>query len=251
MAWSCEEKAKVYNSRQGDLTGYDCPICKNKGKVMVFIDGYEYLNDCECMEKRRNLWRIEKSGLSDMVKRYTFDSFEVKAKYQKAMKDMAEAFCDDAKGWFYIGGQVGCGKTHICTAIANNMMQKGLNVRYMIWPDEVTKLKAIKMDEQQYSLEIGYLKDAPVLYIDDFFKTANGDVAGKPTTADINIAFELINGRYNDSGKITIFSGERPIGDIIDLDEALGSRIKHRCGVYNLTVGKGKEKNYRLKDGAK
>lgn len=219
---------------------------------MVFENGYEYMQECECMEKRRSIWRIERSGLSDMVKRYTFDTFEVKAKHQKAMKDMGEAFCQEKSGWFYIGGQVGCGKTHICTAIANSLMQKGLNVRYMIWPDEVTKLKAIKMKEEEYSLEIGYLKDAPVLYIDDFFKvskveTPKGLVQGKPTLPDLSVAFELINARYNDIGKITIISSELSVGDIIDLDEALGSRIKHRCGVYNLTIAKGKEKNYRLK----
>lgn len=115
---------------------------------MVFENGYEYMQECECMEKRRSLWRINRSGLSDMVSEYTFQSFEVKSKHQKAMKDMGEAFCNEKQGWFYIGGQVGCGKAHICTAIANSFMQQGKNVRYMIWPDEVTKLKAIKMDEQ-------------------------------------------------------------------------------------------------------
>ena len=28
---SCEERMALYNSRRGDLTGYDCPICRNKG----------------------------------------------------------------------------------------------------------------------------------------------------------------------------------------------------------------------------
>lgn len=214
---------------------------------MVFIDGYEFMQECECMEIRRSLWRIKHSGLSDMVKQYTFQSFEVKTKYQKSMKDMAVSFSEVKKGWFYIGGQVGCGKTHICIAIANRLMREGLQVRYMVWPDEVTKLKSIKMNEEEYALEIGYLKDAPVLYIDDFFKTANGSVSSRPTAPDISVAFEIINGRYNDSTKITIFSGEGSIGDVIDLDEALGSRIKHRCGVYNLTIAKGQEKNYRLK----
>ena len=32
-ALSCEERMALYNSRRGDLTGYDCPICRNKGFV--------------------------------------------------------------------------------------------------------------------------------------------------------------------------------------------------------------------------
>ena len=67
---SCEERMALYNSRRGDLTGYDCPICRNKGFVFLMKDGYEYTMECECMEKRRGKWRLQKSGLQDMAERY-------------------------------------------------------------------------------------------------------------------------------------------------------------------------------------
>lgn len=244
-AWSCEDRAAAYNSREGNLQGYDCPICRNKGNSMVIRDGCEYMVECRCMETRRGLWRLESSGLADMVGRYRFDTFGTKKKYQQTMKDMAEAFCEVGKGWFFVGGQAGSGKTHICTAIANTFMEQGKTVRYMIWLDEVTKLKALKMDEEGYAKEIQSWKRPQVLYIDDFFKTRNGAM---PTDADVNIAFELVNARYNDRNLITIFSGERTMQEVIDIDEALGSRIYQRCGMYKLSIGRSREKNYRLQE---
>ena len=44
---------------------------------------------------------------------------------------------------------------------------------------------------------------------------------------DLNVAFELLNARYN-ARKRTIISGERTIGAIMDIDEAIGSRIYER-----------------------
>ena len=227
------------------MQGYNCPVCKNKGNVMVIQNGYEYMAECECMEVRRAQWRLESSGLADVAQRYRFDTFRTEKKYQQTMKDMALAFCEAGTGWFYIGGQAGSGKTHICTAIANAFMEQGKAVRYMIWLDEVTRLKAMKTDEEGYAKEIMSWKRPQVLYIDDFFKTRNGAM---PTDADVNTAFELINARYNDKNLITIFSGERTMQEVIDIDEALGSRIYQRCGKYKLSIGRGREKNYRLQE---
>lgn len=243
-ALSCEERIQRYNSKPGDLDGYDCPICNNKGNVMVIQDGYEYFPECECMERRKSKWRIEKSGLADMVGRYTFDSFEEKTQLQQRMKGMAKEFVKRGKGWFFVGGQVGAGKTHICTAICNEFMESGKSVRYMIWTDEVTKLKAIKMDEEEYAREVANWKRPEVLYIDDLFKTRNG---AQPTDADVNIAFEIINARYNEKDLITIFSGERPMKEIMEIDEAFGSRIYQRCNGFAMSIQKNKDYNYRLK----
>ena len=63
-ALSCEERMALYNSRRGDLMGYDCPICRNKGFVFLMKDGYEYTMECECMEKRRGKWRLQKKRLA-------------------------------------------------------------------------------------------------------------------------------------------------------------------------------------------
>jgi DNA replication protein DnaC len=85
------------------------------------------------------------------------------------------------------------------------------------------------------------------LYIDDLFKT--GRVAGKtaqmPTEADINLAFEIINSRAIQR-KPTIISSESNLFDLIQIDEAIGGRIKQRCGEYYLNIGSKNTKNYRM-----
>ena len=97
-ALSCEERMALYNSRRGDLTGYDCPICRNKGFVFLMKDGYEYTMECECMEKRRGKWRLKRSGLQDMAERYRFETYEAKTSWQKSILAAAECFCEEREG---------------------------------------------------------------------------------------------------------------------------------------------------------
>jgi DNA replication protein DnaC len=86
-------------------------------------------------------------------------------------------------------GQVGSGKTHLCTDIANKLMENFVGVVYMSYRDIVTKLKQSILDEENYNRELNRHKEAKVLLIDDLFK-------GNITKSDINIVFELINYRY-------------------------------------------------------
>ena len=59
---------------------------------------------------------------------------------------------------------------------------------------------------------------------------------------------ERINARYNNRGLRTIFSGERGLNEIMDIDEAMGSRIYQRCGKYKLKIGWGEGRNYRTRE---
>lgn len=234
------EDARIINSLPGSLTGVDCKICKNRGYVMLDTGS---LLKCACMEQRAVLRRIKDSGLMGLLDKCTFNSFEAKTDYQRRMKAAAEAFVGDTSdAWFYCGGQVGCGKTHICTAICGEYIDAGLDVVFMPWQDDSIRLKACVTDEE-YGRAIARIKDAAVLYIDDFLKTRNG---AAPTDADIRLALEIINRRYIDRGLKTIISSERMIGDYMDIDEALGSRLYERAKNYCIEIAPDKRKNYRL-----
>ena len=78
---------------------------------------------------------------------------------------------------------------------------------------------------------------ARVLYIDDFLK-------GKLTEADVNIMYELINHRYMNNLPI-IVSTEKSLDQILEFDEAIGSRIIEMCRKYIIDL-QGKELNYRI-----
>lgn len=195
------------------------------------------------MKIRESLHAIEKSGLSDVMKKLTFDSFNASTDWQEYIKIKAKSFVKDGKGnWFYIGGQVGCGKTHICTAVTISLFMQGKSGLYMLWRDKTAELKGL-MNTDSYDKKIEELKKAEVLYIDDFLKTPNNN---KPTSADINLAFEILNYRYINK-LITVISSEWILSEVIDFDEATGSRIKELTGDYLLTVSKNSNKNYRLR----
>ncbi len=237
-------RIEAYNDTNGNLSGFDCPICKNKGNIMVLVNGEEMIRDCECMSKRRMLIEIKKSGLEEVMNQYTFKNFLTNEDWQKKVKQKALDYISDSSGkWFYIGGQVGAGKTHICTAIVGKFIESGYIAKYMMWRDEIVKLKANRNSEG-FDDQINCYKKVQVLYIDDLFKTERGK---QPTQADIDIAFEIINYRYMHKDLITIFSAERKVGELLDIDEAVGSRIYERTKEYNIPIAIDKSRNYRLR----
>lgn len=234
---SQKRKAEAYNRTPGKLDGYDCPECKNRGSFFaVDENGYLISTQCKCMTIRKNRRRVEQSGLSDLLSRYTFKAWQTDEAWQKEILDGAKRFAANPDGWFSVSGKPGTGKTHICTAICGALMRKGYDVRYMLWRDVATTLKANSTaDAAAYSHEITPLKTVQVLYIDDFFKTG-----GKrpPTVMDTNLAFEIINARYNAKDLITIVSSERSLDELMRIDEATASRIYERTkknrNYYNL-----------------
>lgn len=247
-----ERKIQLLNEIEGKKNKdiYDCPICRNKG-VVYFVKAYpDYEGvacaNCDCMAIRESYGRMKKSGLEPLLKKCTFESYRTDKPFQREIKQRAENFLSGGykENWFFIGGQVGCGKTHICTAIAGELLKSGKAVRYMQWRDDVTKLKALANSEERDEL-IKPFKEAEVLYIDDLFKTQQGVNA---TAADVNIAFEILNYRYNNKSKlITIISSEKIIPEIIAIDEAVGSRIRELCGAkFSIGINPDKGKNYRL-----
>lgn len=246
-----QAKLKVYNSAKGELTGYDCKECSNRGYSIIFDNGYEKAKECKCMTIRRSYWNIEKSGLKKLMEDYRLDNYSADEPWQGIIKNKAISFLCDNEKWFYIGGQVGAGKTHICTAIVGEMLKKGKAARYMLWTDTVIRLNGCVNDEEEYNRLIHPLKSTQVLYIDDFFKTEEYFHEGVkkfkyPSGAEIKRAFEILNHRYNNK-LTTVISSERSLEQVLDIDQAVGSRIKQMAGDYNLNISQDKSKNYRLR----
>lgn len=251
-ARSCEDylqhQCDGMNALPGGLQGLDCPECRNKGIVYLVQDSCIVHRECECMGIRGDLRRMAHSGLQNLVEQYTFDRFVDREPFQKKLKAGALDFLrNHDRQWFFVGGQVGAGKTHLCTAIAVEFLKRGMGVRYMMWCDDAAKLKAVANDLAEYERRIQPLKTVPVLYIDDFFKTSLDDRGQKksPTQADIRLAFELLNYRYNNNCT-TILSSEWTVDEILNCDEAVGSRIYQRTKEHCFVIGQDRKKNYRL-----
>lgn len=224
--------------------GYVCPKCQNRRVYMVIYERnglfYTGVGKCECTKSEEIQRHLKKSGLDGLLTK-TFSNFKVSSEWQQKMKDLAieNIKCDE---WFYIGGNSGAGKTHICSAIANNLIAQGRTVKYSVWIEDMQELKSMANDIE-YKEKIDKLKDADVLYIDDLFKARNKtDI----TAADIRITFDIIN-RRDLNKKKTIISSELTLKEVDRVDEAIAGRIAKSSGRYILNLGKDSSRNQRYK----
>ena len=207
-----------------------CEKCGDTGQI-VERDGWEIrARECECMNRRRSLRSLYRSGLRELVGLYTFKAFLTPDAETRAMKEKALQYCQDTPAWFFVSGWPGSGKTHICTAICSRFIAEGRRVYYCKWTEESGTLKAQKAMQDtppEYLERLELLRTVPVLYIDDFLKN-------KPTDADLRLAFDIINARYNVPSLRTVISSNRTLTEILKLDEATGSRIAERAKGYIL-----------------
>ena len=210
-------------------------------------DGNTNSITCECFENIRVLSNIRRSGLEKMIDKYKMDTFVCKIDWQKKIKENADRYIvKRSHDWFFIGGQVGSGKTHICVAICHELMKLGCELKYLSWRDYLNDLKSSfnRVDANISDKQKEY-KEIEVLFIDDLFKSG---YEKKPTTWELEMLSELIDFRYK-NGLITIISSELSVPDIVDIDESIGSRIFEKTSEFAIDIHKDKNKNVRFMKG--
>ena len=204
--------------------------------------------------EERSRLRIERSGLADSLEEYRFDNFNVTDDWQRSMFDMCMRFiADDSGRWLYISGQPGCGKTHLGTAVCAHYLKAGYPTQYITFQMLAVKLRSNANDDSAYHDILDDYGGVKVLYVDDFFKPkqeedrfGNKHIAA-PTVSDVTHAFELLNMRLVRGG-VTVITSERSLDEVIGIDEALGSRIKQRCGPFVLNIARKPDRNHRMNE---
>lgn len=235
-----------YNTAKGYLEGDDCPECLNKGRIArktyepLYGEYIMTLFPCRCMAGRISKQRLLASGAGAMLQRCTFDTYEARTDWQRNVKSSAEAYVGLVRDglWYYIGGDVGAGKSHICAAIMQELIKQGFSVRWMDWAEEATRIRMGWRTEYEKSMEPW--KTAQVLVVDDFLKAVKTERSKRPEREDVKLAYSIINHRYKNPALITILSSEFELADIEQFDEALSSRIEQRCtGDFVISVASG------------
>lgn len=218
---------------------YKCYKCRDRTFILIDNEAVP----CECRAIRQAEEILSKSGISEEFRNKRFNNFNYTIENQiyEAYKE-AYMYAKNFKSLekeidnsIMFMGQVGAGKSHLSLAIANELMDNGVGVVYMSYREVITRLKQNIMDEVYYHRVMGKYKNARVLLIDDLFK-------GKVTESDVNIMFELLNFRYFNKLPL-IVSCEMDVGMILNVDEAIGSRLVEMCKCVEL---KGKKLNYRM-----
>lgn len=221
---------------------YECSKCRD----MLFIESEDgSYAPCECRQLRISEVKLKKSGVSEEFRNmrfenynyersmYTMEAFLIAKNYSKSFNEIKAV----RRNSFSMMGQVGSGKTHLAMAVANNLIDNCVGVIFMPYRNIITKMKQLITDGEKYQKEIQVYKDAQVLLIDDLFK-------GKITEADINVIYEIIDYRYFKKLPL-IITTEKTTDELLNIDEAIGSRIYEMCK-GNLIELKGKKLNYRI-----
>ena len=245
---TAEEKLQLQcdaeNAVKGKMTLIDCPVCNNKGFVSVVKDNEIVTQECECMQRRLFIERLSANGLDEQAKVKKFNNYEVTMPFQADLQKMVYTYATtDTDQWLYIGGQRGCGKTHLCIAAAVKLTKKH-NVQYFVWEDNSEDLTGGSFSgEAERRKKIELIKTAQVLYIDDFLRKP------KPEPREIRLAFEIINYRYNKNLR-TIITSEKTLAELYSsVDSAIAGRIAEMCGDFKYSVNEDPKKDYRIHGG--
>lgn len=230
------------------MTDYKCPYCKGAGFEEINICGEIQIIECRCKTmKLSDRYRLN-SGIGIGLKNLTFESFitkdiEILNKAKSKAINYIKHFDSNAgqrNNSILFHGQPGSGKTHLGIAISNALIDKEYKVIYMPYRNSVTEIKQNIMDYKIYRKLMTKYSECPVLYIDDFLK-------GKITEADANAIYEIVNYRYNNNLPM-IISTEKSLEELLDFDEAIGSRIIEMCK-GNIIKFEGSKLNYRIYEG--
>lgn len=239
-----ENRAKRLNEQEGILhlkDNYNCKECKNKGVIYELFRDNEIVSIvCGCMSERKISHNVAQSGLAKQFADYTFANFFTREEHSRALFNKAQDYLKEHKPiWWAVMGQVGSGKTHITTAIVNQLSKSGKSFKYMRYASEMPRLQRGMMNfnptiKEEAETQFEALKRVEILYIDDFMKTKNADYV-----------FELIDYRYaNDL--ITLITTELNYEEQMAIDEAVASRIYEKCENYYINISRDGKKNYRL-----
>lgn len=225
---------------------YECEECSNHGYIIYFDENDEMkYQQCRCYQIRQARRKMRDLGLLKYCgDNNSFDEFIATEQWEKRVKKSAMDFVNNYHNkFFYIGGQIGAGKTKICSLIICNILMKArISYEYIIWGDTA---RTLAFDDKNKK-EMEYLKEIELLYIDDFLRsTARNEL--KITQWERDVVMELINYRYINN-KTTIISSELYFNELAEVDDSVASRIYENSdnGKYCLSIKREKNRNKRL-----
>ena len=186
---------------------YECPLCHDSG----YIDS----KMCSCMKKEVVMEGYRSSGMGKLIQKQRFDNFdlsvfsdEIKDRKSSDREDMREiyesckAYADnfslESPSLLFIGG-TGLGKTHLSSAIAGKIIQKGYDVLYDSVPNIISVAEKERFLQIDGSSKMQRYFEADLLIMDDLGTEPNSKVSQ-------SVIYNIINTRALVESKPTIIS---------------------------------------------
>jgi DNA replication protein DnaC len=184
----------------------NCPFCHGLGFVTFDVPigdpRFGKLQICTCRALDAGLSGkdelLSKSNLG-ALKDYLFDTFhprgrvgmgEMQANSLEQAFNLARNFAQTLKGWTFLSGRYGCGKTHLAAAIANEALKNGTPTLFLTVPDLLDWLRAsYSSSNSSFEERFDEIRNYPLLLLDDF-----GTQNATPWAQEK--LFQIINHRY-------------------------------------------------------
>ncbi|WP_240486413.1 ATP-binding protein [Bacillus haynesii] len=229
------------------LSGKVCP----PDKAREWKDTYS--KQCDCVRRKKLARLMAASGITEEFEKLVFGNFRTEGRpdlIKEAYDCAVEYFKDFEKirgersNSIALLGQPGSGKTHLLIAIMNNLIKtKFVNCLYFPYVEGTGDLRK---DFDQLETKLDAMRKVDVLFIDDLFKPAQGKP--RATEWQIEQIQSVVNYRYLNHLPLLV-SSELTTDELLDIDEALGSRIHQMCREYTVIIkGDRMKLNYRLEE---
>ena len=214
---------------------YDCEECGDTGYVGTRM--------CDCMRRALCLAGYESSGLGALIGTQSFDNFSLDYYMTGGNAEQMKQNCDNLKNFsekfeentyrnfLFIGG-TGLGKTHLSTAVAKSIIDRGHDVLYVTAVGMIADFEAVRFgDGSRAKHDPDRYMEAELLIIDDL----GTEVANQFT---LSCVYDVINGRIN-ARKSTIINTNLSSKDIeAKYNERIYSRL---IGEYYPILFSGKD----------
>ena len=175
---------------------YECEQCSDSGYVGTKM--------CECMRKKLTLAGYESSGMSRLMMEQSFDNFSLdfykgkRENYEKMseifqiMKNYAEDFKVGQSENLALFGGTGLGKTHLSSAVAGRLIERGFDVMYAGAVSMISDFENRRFGtgQNEESGSVDRYTDCELLIIDDL----GTEVVNQFTVSCI---YNVINTRLN------------------------------------------------------
>lgn len=209
------------------MTSNRCPECGGIGYYKEAVPfghpRFGVLVPCKCKladrARRTANDLLEMSNLSAFQDK-TFDTFDTDMRGVKRAFLRAVEFAKKPDGWLVSFGNYGVGKTHLASAIANELLKQNYRVLFAVVPDLLDHLRSTfgPSSEIQYDQRFELIRDAAVLILDDL-----GTENTTPWAREK--LFQIINHRYNGRMPTVITSNRRPE----EIEPRIFSRMSDRA----------------------